>query len=108
MTQVVTCTVIVHSEVVVRYALHARRFAGSLEHPIVNERREADGLDRGALERTAATWSAEGWSVWMYEVRRDGADVRSSEVAGMVATSARFHVVREWRPFEFRTVEPDL
>lgn len=88
------------------YALHARRFAGSLDHPLVNERREADGLDRGALERTADAWSAEGWSVWLYSIRRDDSRTRSTEVAGMVTTPARLAVVREWRPFE--TEHPDV
>jgi hypothetical protein len=65
-----------------------------------NELQTADGDDPEALAVLADQLRERGRTCWLYEVQPDNSGKRSSVVAGMVTTAARFHVVREWRPYE--------
>ncbi|WP_018332481.1 hypothetical protein [Actinomycetospora chiangmaiensis] len=76
-----------------RWHLHARLFRGTLDAPVRNELRTAEGDDREALELLADDLRERGWRVWLYE--RHPARPGSLEVAGRQERSC---VVREWRP----------
>ncbi|MDL5160221.1 hypothetical protein [Actinomycetospora termitidis] len=75
-----------------RWHLHARLFRGTLDAPVRNELRTAEGDDRAALEELADDLRERGWRVWLYE-RYDG---RAGSL-GEVGRPPGFTVVAEWR-----------